>query len=107
AFGSPIIGDNCSAQVVAADTTYNLSNCGEGTIVRTWTIQDPGGLSASCAQTLTVQNQTPFDGTQIIWPLDYTENNTCVTADQLDPEDLPSIFSEPVLPDVNCALLAT
>jgi hypothetical protein len=108
-FGMPVVGDNCGYDLVA-DTTINISNCGEGTILRSFTATDASDNTASCTQTLTVQNLTPFNGNQIQWPADYTVNDQCITADLLDPEDLPAApvnYREPILPDVNCSLLAT
>ncbi|MCB9284939.1 MAG: T9SS type A sorting domain-containing protein [Lewinellaceae bacterium] len=108
-YGSPIAGDNCSVEL-SSDSTVNINNCGEGTITRNFHAVDPSGHSVSCTQTLSVQNLTPFNGVGIQWPADYTVTNGCITADQLDPEDLPTSptnYSVPVLPDVGCSLLAT
>lgn len=107
-FGTPLVGDNCT-YTLSTDTTNNINNCGEGVILRHFTVTDPSGNTATCTQTLTVSNLTPFNGTQILWPPDYTTNE-CITADQLDPEDLPSSpvnYNAPLLPDVGCTLLAT
>ena len=107
-YGSPIAGDNCSANLTS-DSTVNINNCGEGVITRSFHVSDPSGNTASCTQTLTVQNLTPFNGVGIQWPADYTVTNGCITADQLDPEDLPTSpinYSEPILPDNGCSLLA-
>ncbi|MBK8490766.1 MAG: T9SS type A sorting domain-containing protein [Saprospirales bacterium] len=108
-YGQPIAGDNCSF-VMTRDSSISINNCGEGAITRSFTVKDPSGNTATCTQTLTVQNLTPFNGTSIQWPENYTLNNGCITADQLDPEDLPAApvnYSEPILPDIGCALLAT
>ena len=108
-YGAPLVGDNCD-YTLTADTTININNCGEGTILRKFSVVDPSGNMAMCTQTLTVQNLTPFDGDLIQWPPEYVVTNACITADQLDPEDLPSSpinYNGPILPDVGCALLAT
>jgi len=108
-YGAPLIGDNCS-YTLSNDTTINTNNCGEGVILRQFTVMDPSGNTATCTQTLTVSNLTPFNGELIQWPPDYTVTNGCITADQLDPEDLPSSpfnYNAPLLPDVPGTLLAT
>jgi hypothetical protein len=105
-FGTVDIFDNCGF-TLNESSTENLSNCGVGTITRTFVVTDIGGNSNGCTQTISVENLTPFNGNLINWPPDYEVNNACIDADELDPEDLPAPFDYPTAPDDPCALLAT
>lgn len=108
-FGSPFVFDGCTATVTESNV-FNLNNCGAGTISRTFTATDPSGNASSCTQTITVLNQTPFNGSTIQWPEDYTETNTCPQPSDLEPVDLPTApinYSKPVVTGANCAMIAT
>ena len=68
--------DNCGV-VVTENSFPNLNNCGIGTILRTFLATDPGGLTASCQQWVTVENFDPFyinpnnvndPNDDVIWP---------------------------------------
>lgn len=107
-FGVPTASDNCDFDLTYEETT-DLDNCGQGNITRTWNAIDKEGLSATCIQTIIVENQTPWnaDGTQIIWPKDY-ESSECLEGSNLLPEDLPEGFGEPEILGANtCELIAT
>ncbi len=58
-------------------------------------------------QIITVENQTPFDGSTIIWPDDYVATTACITPADLEPTDLPSGFDAPTIPNDPCAMIAT
>lgn len=85
-------------------TYQDVSNvdCGSGYITRTWSI---GNIS--CDQIITVVNNDPFyissnpDDTNddVVWPIDYTTN---VCGVSLEPEDLATPYSEPVLYEGAC-----
>jgi hypothetical protein len=107
-FGSPTVIENCTVSMTEVANS-NISNCGVGTITRTFTATDASGNSASCTQTITVVNNNPYNGSTIQWPADYTVFNTCKTADHYDPEDLPTSpvnYSVPVVSTNNCAMIA-
>ena len=107
-FGEPTASDNCDFDLIYEETA-DLDNCGQGNITRTWNVIDKEGLSATCIQTIVVENQTPWnaDGTQIIWPEDY-ESTECLEGSTLLPEDLPEGFGEPEILGANtCELIAT
>ena len=69
AIGSPIVNDNCNIASVTNDepATFPI-----GTTVVTWTIVDDFGNSATCTQTITVEdNEAPL----IVCPGDITVTN--------------------------------
>ncbi len=110
-FGAPTYYENCSDFAVNYSPTVNVSGCGTGTIVRTWTATDPSGnVSVPCIQTITVVNQTPYNGSTISWPLDYMVSGGCHTPGEFVPANLPSTpvnHSQPVVSGAACAMIAT
>jgi len=65
--------DNCSGVTVTSnDISVNIGCGGEGTVTRVFTATDAQGLTASCIQTITIENSDPFNGNDIVFPLDYT-----------------------------------
>lgn len=96
--------DNCNVAITTS-ALINVNNCGLGSIIRTFTATDDGGLQATCQQVITIINYDPFDLGDITWPLDYTTNNVC-EIDLLDPEDIPPPYSAPVLNEGPCDLVA-
>jgi hypothetical protein len=104
-YGFPFVFDNCE-YTLTSDSTITLDNCGEGTVVRTFTAEDPSGNSISCTQTINVEILTPYDGTTIDWPDDLTVENGCAPVEDFDPEDLSYPYDEPVIPNEACALAA-
>lgn len=73
--------DNCSVTIVENQPTVSINMCGYGTIIRSWTITDPGGRIATCGQRITFQNFFPFDGSYITWPIDYVSTTACTPGD--------------------------
>jgi len=67
--GTPTSFDNCAVMSMIFDDVVNLNACEVGTVARTFTIADAGGLSASCTQTITFEDNTPVD---ITFPEDIT-----------------------------------
>ncbi len=103
-FGSPTFVDNCTNTDLSSTVSQNIDNCGQGTIVRTWTFEDlNNGFKASCEQTITVENSSPFGSGDISWAPDYTTSG-CNTL--LDPEFLPAPFNAPNISDDKCSLAA-
>ncbi|HLF64409.1 MAG TPA: T9SS type A sorting domain-containing protein, partial [Saprospiraceae bacterium] len=96
--------DNCSVSVTDTAIFDIHSACGTGHILRIFTATDPGGLSVSCEQWITIINYTPFDESNISWPPDYTTMDIC-QVDLLDPEDLPAPHDFPVLEEDECELV--
>lgn len=104
-YGVPVPFDNCGTTLTESDQ-FNIGMCGTGDIVRTFTATDPIGNSVSCSQTINVENSTPFDGSTIVWPLDYEVFNECLPASDLDPEDLPTGYDKPEATGTGCAMIA-
>ena len=96
--------DNCHV-TIASEASITINNCGLGTISRTFTATDDGGLTSTCVQTITVINYDPFSLADITWPEDLTTFNIC-EIDLLDPEDLDPPYNEPILNDGPCDLTA-
>jgi hypothetical protein len=104
-FGTPTAFDNCGFTVVETNDS-DIQICGVGEITRTFTVTDDNGNSSSCQQVITIENQTPFDGSSIVWPLDTTFENVCLTVNQFDPEDLAPGYGFPSYPSDGCSMIA-
>ena len=63
--------DACEMTTVTHSDTGTLS-CGTGTIVRVWVATDIDGNSIDCFHVITVEDNNPFDETNIDWPDDDT-----------------------------------
>ncbi|MFT4662415.1 MAG: hypothetical protein ACI8XB_002705, partial [Patiriisocius sp.] len=57
--GEATATDNCSIPTITSSDANNLDDCGYGTITRTWTATDCSGLSSSCDQIITIEDNTP------------------------------------------------
>jgi HYR domain len=100
-FGNATATDNCSTPtVLELPPVFNLSTCGIGSILRTFKATDGGGRTATCTQTISIINSTPYNGTQIMWPPDYAIT-ACATPDSLAPTKLPAPFNQPNLGNFN------
>lgn len=96
--------DNCPADTtITISTVTNINSCGVGTYVRTYKITDGAGLSASCTQTISVENLDPFNSSDITWPWDYT---TYECNPNLEPNNLPAGYKKPVVNDGPCDHIA-
>ncbi len=100
--GLPNTFDNCGADTTFFADQANLNSCGTGTIARTWTVVDAGGLTASCTQTITVVDNTPV---VVAFPPDYTLT-TCLDSTYLHPDSLPAPYDGPTFTGKDCELLA-
>jgi hypothetical protein len=66
--GPAIATDNCPGVVVSLFNTFdNIDQCSVGRITRTYRARDKSNLTSNCSYTVTVQNQTPFTGSNINW----------------------------------------
>lgn len=64
---TPYFTDNCTDPRLSWRNSGVIDNCGQGVITRTFTVTDRGGRTASCTQTITIRNTTPYNGPQT-WP---------------------------------------
>jgi len=96
--------DNCGVTVTST-ANINIDQCGNGRIIRTFRATDPNG-STTCRQIITFNNPEPFDGTNIIWPLDYEANSGTCDPGGLDPETLPTRFGFPRFTEDECDLVS-
>lgn len=105
AFGAAVITDNCPANNVILQTIKdNRSQCGIGTVERTFTVSGAGITYGTCAQTITFENNDPFLGSSIVWPKDYVALGQC-DFDGLEPETLPDSSSFPIFTEDACDLV--
>ena len=106
-FGVFAANDNCDL-TTTTDSLFVISQCGDGTITRSFIATDASGNSSSCSQVITVENTTPFDGTGINFPANYTETNTCRDPSTLTPTDLNPDYLQDIFPTggTTCAMLA-
>ena len=104
-FGEATIFDNCPANNEIIQEYDDFRNdCGTGTLVRYFEVQYNGISYGTCTQTITFENNDPFDGDDILdlaWPADYMAVNTCDML-ELEPENLPPGFNFPVISEDAC-----
>ncbi len=91
--GEPSVSDNCSFAITQTDVE-SLDNCGEGTIVRTFTVQDIGGNESFCSQVINVVNGGFFGETDITWPIDVDIDCSATSTDPSN-TGLPIIDDDP------------
>ena len=109
-FGEAVATDNCMEMFSLSDTSVdNTNQCGSGTILRTVSVVDAAGqVQVSCKQTITLEDQNPFQVTDIVWPtsLFMTDSGRCSISD-LIPENLSAPYDFPTFPtqDQHCSLL--
>jgi len=88
--GAPTNFDNCGVMSMIFDDVENLNACDVGTVTRTFTIADAGGLSASCSQVITYEDNTPVE---IVFPEDITISSCDGTANT-DMAGVPVVTSD-------------
>lgn len=85
--------------------TYNLNNCGTGTIIRTWSATNPyDNVVFSCSQYIYVGGST-FNESNITWPLEYLDISGCNP--NLSPNALPPGYQKPTWSSGTCALIGS
>ncbi len=82
-YGNPVVIDNCSgASNVVETVEEDVNQCGLGTIVRTFTLDNGTGVDPIvCVQNIVIENYDPFDFGDIVWPEDVSVDNSCSLAD--------------------------
>ena len=127
--GSAIATDNCDDVTPIYIDNVSISDCGEGTVTRIWSVTDASGNSASCVQFIFLINSDPFNivdtecrnypinnlepavgphssKDDVEWPCDI-ELNTC--GNGLTPDDLEVNYPLDARPQIfkgNCDLIA-
>lgn len=102
AFGAPDIFDNCPSMTeVTQVLADNRETCGTGTVIRTLTVWENGVAHGSCTQSVTINNDSPFDFESIVWPQDYEAISQC-SLERLLPEMLPVENGFPIYTEDNC-----
>lgn len=96
--------DNCNVIVEEGAAIFVDTLCGTGTITRTFTATDDGGLTATCVQTITIIDFTPFTEGDITWPQDFNTENICEVA-QLHPDFLSAPYDYPALATGSCQIV--
>ena len=106
-FGDLSVSDNCAEDNIEETVIPDVNQCGVGTIVRLFELRDGNGNELRhCKQIITITNNTPFVGANIIWPPHYELTGGCDLAD-LSPENLPEPYGFPTFVggDDECSLL--
>ncbi len=108
-FGAAYVNDNCGNAV--AISTFNdsdLTSCNIGTLIRTITVTDAAGLSASCTQEIEFIPLDPFNanGTAITWPADH-DMDGCENpySSDYDPTNMPAGSQFPTYTEGACDLV--
>lgn len=86
-YGNATATDNCPGVTITETHVVNLNDCNVGTIVRTFTATDGSGNTATCIQTVTVNNPNPLDSGDITWPPSPASVNIC---NSTAPENIPN-----------------
>ncbi len=102
ALGQATATDNCGVANITFTDTDNTGSCGTGYITRQWKATDIYGNMSTCIQTIHIIDTTPV---VILFPPDTTFHD-CITADDLDPEDLPEPYNEPRVLYDDCEIMA-
>ena len=92
--------DNCYVEFETTEE-FDLNECNVGTIYRTFTAIDAGGLKRPCLQRIFIEDPDPFDGEEdIVWPSDVLISG-CL---ELDADT--SQTGSPIVDDDACSLVA-
>lgn len=90
--GVPFTTDNCEIGATNFSDNINLNACGVGTVLRTWIVTDESGNSASCTQTININDNTPLS---IVFPDDITTYECGANTD-------PSVTGVPIITGTDC-----
>lgn len=102
AMGQATATDNCGVANITFYDSNNTGSCGTGYITRTWKATDIYGNMSTCNQTIHIVDNTPV---VVLFPPDTTFHD-CITAADLDPEDLPPPYDRPTVLYEDCELIA-
>lgn len=99
-----LVMDNCTMTIVESLSEINIDNCGQGYIIRTFSLTDMEGNTLETEQRIDFINYFPFDPETIVWPEDVLIENDCNPS--LLPEDLPEGSQEPEYQEDFCDQVA-
>ena len=102
-YGTATATDACMVSIEESATYAPENACGVGVITRTFVASDNNG-SATCTQTITFENNSPFLLGDITFPSNY-DTEIC-DRDALEPDQLPAPFDEPLINDDGCDMIA-
>ncbi len=105
ASGVPTFIDNCNAILQAPEYNVDIDDCGEGSVIKTFTVIDDQGQKDVCQQEFTIRNSDRFDINDIDFPDDY-DVDVCLGEDALQPEFLPIPNGFPILTSDACDMVA-
>lgn len=96
AFGLPTVFDNCGFDL-SETSSQDFTNCGSGTLTRTFTATDASGNTASAQQVIHFTSLNPWNagGGGITWPQDFS--TPACSGVSLEPFDLPWPYNGPSL----------
>lgn len=78
--------DNCDAVTVDHVDVPDLDMCGVGTVMRTWTVTDVAGTTATCIQTITIQdNSAAFSEADLVIPMPLDVTISCTGFENTNP----------------------
>lgn len=100
-----LVMDNCAMTIVESLSEINIDNCGQGYIIRTFSLTDMEGNTLMTEQRIDFINYFPFDPETIIWPHEFLIENDCNPS--LLPEDLPIGAQEPLYIEDFCDQVAS
>ena len=93
--------DNCIT-IITSTLSGSLNTCGKGSVSRAWRATDPNGNSASCNQSITVTDNTPFGLSNIVFPGDIS-----ITSCNLGDATPEVLNSRPTFTNSECTNLTT
>lgn len=100
-FGQPTVFDNCD-YVLEERIFENVDQCREGYLERVFIARDSNNVS-TCVQRIYIINETPFDSSNITWPLDL--DTTECREGFLTPDLLPDPYGFPKVDEDACDLV--
>ena len=100
--GLPDVSDQCGlGRLTSSIVEEDLNDCGIGYVIKRWRIEDNGGRFDICDQRIDIVDYDLFDGSDIIWPRDYTVDG-CKVIDA-HPNNLPNGYGWPDYRNEDCA----
>ncbi len=105
-FTIPTITETCGVMPTQQTTVENINSCGTGIVTRTYTITDASGNTATCTQTITLENNNFLTAADIEFPDDFDLAVCGTSLESLAPDSLPVGFQFPIVDDVPCSQIA-